>query len=576
MLALAATLLEASPTSGAPLATVIGAAAGSLARALGAEAVAYADLPVGATDALVAGELAWDSAVAEAGLARTDAPGSVAEGLVSGRRAVVGDSGTEVWVGLRGPSGAALGALVARRASSVDEAHVARAGAVAELLAGAIRRWVDEARLVRSARMLEDTQRHTHVGSFEWDVVSNRVRWSDELYRLYGCEPQSFEASFEQFLERIHPDDRQSIQESVTRAYEERTGYRIEERIIRPDGEIRQLTSWGEVIVDGDGHPLKIIGSCQDVTELRRMTGELAASEARFRTLVESAPDAVLVCGSGDRVIDANPAAASLFGRPVSDLAGCPFDELVVEGHAQRPGRTGVPADVRLARLPGCDGEVLAAFVRDVSEQVAAEEASRLRRERELHRAQALMLNDNVVQSLASAAYALDADQLAQASHAVRATLDAAREMMSNLLSGSQHPVRPGDLVRSEPTPGVLDLGLQPVAGAPRLRDNLPAGTVTVVVADDNDDFRFLVRSVLDPRKGVAVIAEASDGIDAVSLVRRHQPDVVVLDVAMPGLDGLQVLERLKATTPSLPVVMLTGSHDVKTAVKATQLGAFN
>jgi PAS domain S-box-containing protein len=573
LLDLASVLVRLSPLSGDGLGRLLGTAAATAARLLDGEAVHYAGLELGGLDAIAAQELGWSRAVVDAGLPSAVVPPDVAAALTAepGVNTVV--SGAVLWLAVRGPAGALFGALAVHRPGApFRAAELAGAGKLADLVAGTLARMGDTVRLARTARMLEDTQRHTQVGSFEWDVVTNRVQWSDELYRLYGCEPQSFDASFEEFLQRIHPDDRASIQESVTRAYEDRSGYRIEERIIRPDGEVRQLTSWGEVVVDPDGVPLKIIGSCQDVTELRRMTRELAASEARFRALVESAPDAVVVCEADGTVLDANPAAASLFRRPVHELVGTRFGRLVVEGHAQVGDEPSVEVDVRTVELPGRGAHVRAAFVRDISERAAAEEAAQLRRDRELRRAQALMLNDNVVQSLASAAFALDADQLAQAARAVQGTLKAAREMMSNLLAESEQPLVAGALVRPQPAPGVLDPAAFPLP--PPAPASIPPGTVSVVVVDDNDDFRFLVRSVLDPREGVVVVGEAGDGIDALTALRRHRPDVVVLDLGLPGLDGLGVLERIADVSPGTAAVVLSGFPGGDLAVLTEERGA--
>jgi PAS domain S-box-containing protein len=572
LLELAAVLVRLSPVSGDGLGTLLRAAAAAAGPLLDGELVEYADLEAGGLDAIAAQELGWSQAVADAGIPETTVPPDVVSQLGSGPGNVV-ISGPGLWMAVRGPAGAPFGVIAVHRPGRpFQPSELARAAALAGLVAGALARWWDGVRLARTARMLEDTQRHTHVGSFEWDVVTNRVRWSDELYRLYGCEPQSFEASFEEFLQRIHPDDRASIQESVTRAYEQRSGYRIEERILRPDGEIRQLTSWGEVVVDPEGVPLKIIGSCQDVTELRRMTSDLAASEARFRALVESAPDAVVVLDADGAVLEANPAAATLFSRPVDELIAAAFDGLVVDGHAQVGRGPGVEVDVRTVALPGRDSGVRAAFVRDISERAAAEEAAQLRRDRELRRAQALMLNDNVVQSLASAAFALDADQLAQAARAVQGTLKAAREMMSNLLAESEAPIAAGDLVRRLPAPGVLDRTVAPPP--PQAPAKVPPGVVTVVVVDDNVDFRYLVRAVLDPREGVVVLGEASDGIEALTVLGHHRPDVVVLDLGLPGLDGLGVLEQLGEVSPGTAAVVLSGFAGGDLAAPAEARGA--
>lgn len=95
-----------------------------------------------------------------------------------------------------------------------------------------------------------------------------------------------------------------------------------------------------------------------------------------------------------------------------------------------------------------------------------------------------------------------------------------------------------------------------------------------LLVIDDDAASRRLIEAIF-ARQGVETVAvqDGKSGLEAAGL---HQPDVVLLDVRMPGLDGLEVLEKLRTANPSLPVIMLTGSHDIKTAIHAIRLGAFD
>src|SRR5262245_13618643 len=75
-----------------------------------------------------------------------------------------------------------------------------------------------EARARLSERLLASAQQITHIGSWEWTLRTNRVVWSDELYRIYGLEPQSCAITFEGFLSRVHPEDRETVARSVAEA----------------------------------------------------------------------------------------------------------------------------------------------------------------------------------------------------------------------------------------------------------------------------------------------------------------------------------------------------------------------
>ncbi len=108
---------------------------------------------------------------------------------------------------------------------------------------------------------LAEAQQLAHIGSWEWEVVSNRITWSDELYRLWGLEPGSREMFYEDFLASIHPDDREMVREMVDRAYEERTPFAFEHRVPLPHGTVRWISSRGVVETDDSNQPIRTRGS---------------------------------------------------------------------------------------------------------------------------------------------------------------------------------------------------------------------------------------------------------------------------------------------------------------------------
>src|SRR5215472_7445511 len=118
-------------------------------------------------------------------------------------------------------------------------------------------------------RQLAAAQQITHIGSWEWDVRANVVTWSDELYRIYGLEPRSCEIAYESFLARVHPDDRERTKQEVKSALVRGGDFAYPERIVRPDGSIRELETKGTVLLDERGHAARLIGTCRDVTDER-------------------------------------------------------------------------------------------------------------------------------------------------------------------------------------------------------------------------------------------------------------------------------------------------------------------
>jgi len=136
------------------------------------------------------------------------------------------------------------------------------------------RRKEAEQKLRQSEANLAAAQRIAHFGSVELDLVSlnepekNPVRWSDEVFRIYGYEPGDVEPSREIFFRSVHPDERYEVRQSLDRAVRESKPYVIDFRIIRPDGSERNIHGRGDIIFDPKTHkPLKLVGSVQDVTD---------------------------------------------------------------------------------------------------------------------------------------------------------------------------------------------------------------------------------------------------------------------------------------------------------------------
>ena len=132
-----------------------------------------------------------------------------------------------------------------------------------------------EEQILTNQQMLSDAEQIAHMGSFEWNIPANTLTWSDGLYRIYGLQPQEFEATFEAFLNRVHPDDRERVKRTVEEAYSDAKPFSMEERIVRPDGAVRVLLSKAEVIKDEKGELTRIVGICQDITDQKRAEAAL-------------------------------------------------------------------------------------------------------------------------------------------------------------------------------------------------------------------------------------------------------------------------------------------------------------
>jgi PAS domain S-box-containing protein len=136
-----------------------------------------------------------------------------------------------------------------------------------------------ERKLRESEARLAEAQRISHSGYWVWDIIDNKEIWSDEIYRIFGLAPQEFLATYEAFLESVHPDDRKLVMNSVDEALFNKSAYSIDHRIIRPDGAIRHVHEEGEVTFDEEGKAIRMMGTVQDISE--RVTIEMLLKEER-------------------------------------------------------------------------------------------------------------------------------------------------------------------------------------------------------------------------------------------------------------------------------------------------------
>ena len=102
-----------------------------------------------------------------------------------------------------------------------------------------------EEKIHRREAQLAEAQRVAHLGSYEWDIPNNIVHRSEELCRIFGSPSEELPPTFEGYLERVHPEDRDTTRKTIEDALRERKPFEFEERIVRPDGEIRVLHSLG-------------------------------------------------------------------------------------------------------------------------------------------------------------------------------------------------------------------------------------------------------------------------------------------------------------------------------------------
>jgi PAS domain S-box-containing protein len=144
------------------------------------------------------------------------------------------------------------------------------------------------ARLQESERLHKQAQALTHIGNWSWSVKDNVIKWSDEMYRIYGLQPQSEQITYERFLSFIDADDRENriaeIQKSLVTLQVPEYHFRIKSA----DGKLKVLRGKGEMVADQNKSPLVMLGTCQDVTKEFQLTKELKEREVYLQKLNES------------------------------------------------------------------------------------------------------------------------------------------------------------------------------------------------------------------------------------------------------------------------------------------------
>jgi PAS domain S-box-containing protein len=128
---------------------------------------------------------------------------------------------------------------------------------------------------------LAQAQAVARLGSFAWDLTSGEVSWSPELCRILGLDPADCHGTLDGLLRRVHPDDRAEAAATLRAAATDGSSFRLQVRVLRPTGELRILTGWGNVTRDDHGRPARMLGVCQDVTDWRQREEQLVEAQAQ-------------------------------------------------------------------------------------------------------------------------------------------------------------------------------------------------------------------------------------------------------------------------------------------------------
>ncbi|BAZ39778.1 multi-sensor hybrid histidine kinase [Calothrix sp. NIES-4101] len=145
-----------------------------------------------------------------------------------------------------------------------------------------------EAELHQSEERLRSALIASRMGTWDWNIETGCIQWSDNLEAMFGLQPGAFDGSFQMFSERLHPDDRDRVLAEIERVITTGEDYTIEFRVVYPDGTIRWALSQGKVFYDSQGQPVRMMGNDIDITDRKQAEEALQVSEERFRQLAEN------------------------------------------------------------------------------------------------------------------------------------------------------------------------------------------------------------------------------------------------------------------------------------------------
>jgi PAS domain S-box-containing protein len=229
-----------------------------------------------------------------------------------------------------------------------------------ELAAANERLRIGQQQLRDSEGRLRLAQTAAGAGMWDWDIATDKLEWSQELFRLFGLDPREDRSNFDVWRSVLHPDDRALAEERIASAIENHAPLASEYRIVLPSGEVRWINALGNATYDRDGKPQRMIGICIDITEQKQAEAALRESEERYRRLFQEDITGDFIAQPDGTIIECNAAFAEMYKfadcrratrHKVSQLNPTDWADLMtrlkterrIQGHQcvhQRPDRT--------------------------------------------------------------------------------------------------------------------------------------------------------------------------------------------------------------------------------------------
>ena len=246
---------------------------------------------------------------------------------------------------------------------------------------------------------LKQAQRLAQLGSWEQDLTTQKIIWSDEIYRIFETEPSTFSPSYEAFLNLVHPQDRERVNHAYSETVQNRAPYNIEHRLLLADGRIKHVIERGEILYDSRNRPIRTIGTVQDISDRKQAEEARLRAETLFHMVFDNVADGIVIHDFSGHYLEVNQIFCERLGYSRKELlqlspadihdpeGSAQFAEHALElkekghltcemTHISKEGRR-IPVEVS-ARLIEYQGKpATLSVIRDISERMAIKEALR-------------------------------------------------------------------------------------------------------------------------------------------------------------------------------------------------------
>ncbi len=509
-----------------------------------------------------------------------------------------------------------------------------------------------EEALQRSQAILAQAGQMASLGAWDIevrnpeDITGNPLHWSDQVYRIFGYEPGSVEATNDLFFRHVHPDDRQQVGHALARALAEKQPYEIEHRVIRRDGAERTVLEHAEIRLDDQGRPRQMIGAVQDITlrkrteeslrdltatletkvaqrteelehrtrQLQRLALELSQAEERERKRLAEIlhddlqqqlaavkyhlgmlssrikPDAALreMTVRLDVMIKDAIEKSRRLSRDLSPAVlyhgglGEALDWLADQIQAKH----GLIVHVAVDGEAAAQSETLKTFLYRATQEMLFNVVKHARIKEA--RIRARRRGEYLCLSVSDRGRGFDPQELEAASGlglrnirervqllGGRMRIKSARGKGTTLFLAI--PDREPILEPRWPMPdreagAAAAAGPQPALHAPPGRPR--EARLRVLLAEDHKIVRQGLAALLSEEDDIEIVGEAANGREAIDETHRLQPDIVIMDVSMPLMDGDEATRQIKRYVPRTRVIALTMWAEPEVADRMSRAGA--